>query len=77
MSGVPQGSIMDPTLFNIFISDLNDGIKCTLVKFAIDTKLSGEVDTLEERAILQEDLYRLEERANKNLMRFNKDKCKD
>ncbi|GAB0179422.1 mitochondrial enolase superfamily member 1 [Grus japonensis] len=75
-SGVPQGSILDQTLFNIFINDLDDGIKCTLMKFANDAKLSGEADTLEGRATLQEDLDRLEEWANKNLMKFNKDKHK-
>ena len=67
---------MGPTLFNIFLSDLDDGIRCTLMKFADDTELSGEVDTLEGRATLPEDLDRLEEWANKNLMKFNKDKCK-
>lgn len=40
-----------------------------------DTNLSREVDTSEGKASLQDDLDRLKEWANKNLMRFNKDKC--
>lgn len=73
-SVVPQGLILGPIPFNIFLSDLDDGIKCTLMKIA--TRLIRKVDVSEGRATLQQDLDRLEDRVHKNLMKFNKDKCK-
>ncbi|GAB0202789.1 mitochondrial enolase superfamily member 1 [Grus japonensis] len=75
-SGVPQGLILGPALFNIFVGDMGSGIECTLSKFANDTKLCGVVDTLDGRDAIQRDLDRLERCVRENRMKFSKAKCK-
>jgi len=75
-SGVPQGSILGPLLFSIFINDLEEGIVNNLLKFADDSKLWGRADTLEDRHSIQNDLDKLERWSVSNQMPFNVSKCK-
>ena len=75
-SGVPQGSVLGPVLFLIYVNDLDDGLTCKVSKFADDTKISSKVITTQDKAALQSDLDRLTFWANKWQMKFNLSKCK-
>ena len=76
LSGVPQGSVLGPLLFLIYINDLDDSITSTVLKFADDTKLFRKVNTDGDKQHLQNDLDRLVKWSEKWQMLFNFGKCK-
>ena len=76
LSGVPQGSVLGPILFVVYINDLPQEITYFLYMYADDTKLFRESSTDVDRAELQKDLEMLNEWTEKWQLRFNVEKCK-
>ena len=77
-SGIPQGSVLGPTLFVLYMNDLPDSIQInsTTVMFADDTKLLARTDTSKDKGKLQEDLDCVCKESSLWLLIFHPDKCK-
>ena len=71
MSGVPQGSVLGPILFLIYINDLEDDMSSKELKFADDTKVFRRVTNDTDKQSLQYDLDKLVKWSEKWQMLFN------
>ena len=72
-SGIPQGSILGPVLFTIFINDLPDNLNVHCKVFADDTKIYEDVKKSEQ---IQKDLYSMQKWTEHWNLYFNVSKCK-
>jgi len=75
-SGVPQGSILWPLLFLIYINDLSESVKhSTVFKFVDDAKCYKSINTQMDSTHLQQDLNSLFQWSINNRLSFNISKC--
>ena len=75
LSGVPQGTVLGPMLFLLFINDITDGVNSTMRLFAYDSILYREILTPADHHILESDLSTLHRWAKTWQMDFNVAKC--
>ena len=75
-SGIPQGSVLGPTLFVLFINDLPQVVESRVALFADDTKVFREIQSDEDREKLQQDIDELLIWSKKWQLPFNESKCK-
>ena len=76
LSGVPQGSVLGPLLFLIYINDIVMNIESTIKLFADDAKIYRPIKNANDAQVLQNDLKNLENWSRKWLLKFNASKCK-
>ncbi len=76
ISGVPQGSVLGPLLFVVFINDLPRTVSSNVFLYADDTKIFNKVRSDSDVRTLQSDLDKLAEWSDVWLLKFHPDKCK-
>ena len=74
-SGIPQGSVLGPVLFTIFINNMPGETICPIKLFADDAKIYQRVKCVEDCQQIQDDLKKLQEWANRWQLRFHPQKC--
>jgi hypothetical protein len=73
-SGIPQGSVLGPILFLIYVTDIGNELSVEPLVYVDDTKVLKEIESEEDVEKLQEDLKKLHNWGKKNNMEFNKGK---
>jgi len=76
VSGVPQGSVLGPLLFLLFVNDLPDWVKSSIKMFADETKLWSTIRSASDGNMLQDDLNSLKKWSDKWLFKFNPESAK-
>ena len=71
LSGVPQGSVLGPILYLVYLNDLEEGVTGKLLTFADDTKLFGETKEIGDKQKIQDDIDKLVKWSEKWQMLFN------
>ena len=74
-SGVPQGSVLAPVMFAVYVNDMVEGIGSYVSLFADDAKLLRKIERDEDCVALQQDLERIWDWSRKWEMEFNTKKC--
>ncbi len=75
-SGIPQGSVLGPILFVLYINDMPSCVEAAAYLFADDTKIYKEIRGHNDRACMQKDLDSLQQWSDKWLLKFHPNKCK-
>lgn len=75
LSGVPQGSILVPLLFLVYVNDLPPVIQNHIALFADDSRCSSVIDSLQDCESLQKDLDSLQGWSDNWHLKFNTSKC--
>ena len=75
-NGIPQGSVLGPTLFVIFLNDMPDIVRSVRLLFADDAKIFRSIKTSSDNNILQEDLNAVIYWSTRWQLPFNETKCK-
>ena len=74
-SGVPQGTVLGPLMFLVYINDINKNITSSIRLFADDCVIYKTVTSMQEAEQLQDDLRKVYEWTNKWQIKLNVDKC--